>query len=551
VAWAQVHSRLMVPCYHLHPMQRRIGCRLFFRTASSDRGWYIRLKNHCCISTLCIALLSSFVVTPVVASDSLRIGSKRFTESYLLGEVLAGTVRKAGISSVEHKPGLGNTAILFAALKSGAIDIYPDYTGTVALELLRLPAVPTLDVINRHLAAHGLAAGVLLGFSNSYALAMQEEQAAHRNMRRISDLARFNTARLGLSAEFLNRRDGWPALSAAYDLRGLTPRGLDHGLAYEALAQGQIDVIDVYATDPKIARYRMRVLEDDRDFFPEYQALLIYRADLPQQRPRIWSALRSLQGSITASDMMQMNAAVELQGHDFAAVAGEWLRDKRTVQGSATRPALWATVFAPDLTRLTLEHLLLVGASLLLSVMTGIPLGIWAQRAPRAGRWILTLTGVLQTIPSLALLAFLIALLDRIGAVPAILALFLYALLPIVRNTEAALAGISRGMREAGQALGLTAWQQMRLIEMPLAMPGILAGIKIATVINVGTATIAAFIGAGGYGERIVAGLAVNDHQLLLAGAIPAAVLAIVLEWGFRGLERGLIAQRMQSAADR
>jgi len=552
VAWAQLHSRLMTPCYHLHTMQQRIGCRLFSRTASSDRSWYIHLKKQARIyRILCIALLSLLVVTQAIANDSLRIGSKRFTESYLLGEVLTGTVRNAGISSVEHKPGLGNTAILFAALKSGAIDIYPDYTGTVALELLRLPAVPTLDVINRHLAAHGLAAGVLLGFSNSYALAMQEKQAAQRSMRRISDLTHFNTARLGLSAEFLNRRDGWPALSAAYDLRGLTPRGLDHGLAYEALAQDQVDVIDVYTTDPKIARYRMRVLEDDRNFFPEYQSLLIYRADLPQQSPRIWSALQSLQDSITASDMMQMSAAVELQGRNFSEVAGEWLRDKRTTQGPTTRPALWDAVFGQDLARLTLEHLLLVGASLLLSVLTGIPLGIWAQRAPRAGRWILTFTGVLQTIPSLALLAFLIALLDRIGAVPAILALFLYALLPIVRNTEAALAGISRGMREAGQALGLTARQQVRLIEMPLAMPGILAGIKTATVINVGTATIAAFIGAGGFGERIVAGLAVNDHQLLLAGAIPAAVLAIVLEWGFRWLERRLIAQRMQSAAGR
>ncbi len=486
-----------------------------------------------------IGLLVTLVLLAAMpaAAETLRVGSKRFTESYILGEVIAGTVRDAGEIRVEHKPGLGNTAILFAALKSGAIDIYPDYTGTVALELLRLSSVPPLAELNRHLAPHGLAAGVFLGFSNTYALAMREDVAMRRGVRRISDLQGIADARLGLSAEFLNRKDGWTALRDAYDLKKLTARGLDHGVAYEALTQGQVDVIDVYATDPKIARYGLRVLEDDRRFFPGYEAVLVYRADVPQRYPISWIAVSRLERSISATDMMAMNAAAELHGRSFAAVAEEWLRDGRAAREPGKRP-LWAVLFGPDLLRLTVEHLLLVCASLLLSVLAGVPLGIWAYRVPRAGHWILALTGVLQTVPSLAMLAFLIALLGRIGAVPAILALFFYALLPIVRNTEAALAGIGRGMRDAGRALGLDGRQRMRLVEMPLAMPGILAGIKTAAVINVGTATIAAFIGAGGYGERIVAGLAINDHQLLLAGAIPAAMLAILLEWGFRRLER-------------
>lgn len=511
-------------------MGRRTARRSYFCAATTGHGLRI-----------CIFLLSLFVVAPAGADDGLRIGSKRFTESYLLGEVLAATVRHIDGIRVEHKPGLGNTAILFAALKSGAIDIYPDYTGTVALELLRLPAVPTLAEINRHLAPHGLAAGVLLGFSNAYALAMREEQAARLRVQRISDLSRMGKLRLGLSPEFLYRKDGWPALRTAYGLDGLKPRGLEHGLAYEALAQSNIDIIDVYTTDPKIGRYGLRLLEDDRAFFPDYQALLVYRADLPQRHPEAWAQISGLEGSITAADMMKMNAAVELDGRSFASVAGEWQRSTGTAQYPEAARSLWAVVFGADLPRLTLEHLLLVCGSLLLSIVTGIPLGIWAQRAPRAGYWVLTFAGVLQTVPSLALLAFLIALLDRIGAVPAILALFLYALLPIVRNTEIALRGVGRGMRDAGRALGLTNRQLMRRIELPLAMPGILAGIKTAAVINVGTATIAAFIGAGGYGERIVAGLAVNDHQLLLAGAIPAAALAIVLEWGFRSLEKRFI----------
>ncbi len=477
---------------------------------------------------------------PVGADDVLRVGSKRFTESYILGEVIARTVQPAAAHGVEHKPGLGSTAILFAALNSGAIDVYPDYTGTVALELLGLPVVPDLDELNRHLARHGLRAGVFLGFSNGYALAMREAQAARRDIRNISDLRRFSEARFGLSPEFLNRKDGWRALSSAYALTDLPVRGLEHGLAYAALARDQVDVIDVYTTDPKIARNQLRVLTDDQRFFPQYEALLIYRADLPQRHPAAWSSLAALQRSITAADMMTMNAAVELERRAFAEVASDWINKRKQSPGPATAPGLAATLFGDDLPRLAFEHLMLVCASLLLSVAVGVPLGVWAQRAPRAGFWVLMLTGVLQTIPSLALLAFLIAALGQIGAVPAILALFLYALLPVVRGTETALAGVGEDMRDAGRALGLGSRQLLTLIEAPLALPVVLAGIKTAAVINVGTATMAAFIGAGGFGERIVAGLAVNDHNLLLAGAIPAAVLALMLEGGLGWLERRL-----------
>lgn len=486
-----------------------------------------------------IMLLAVAVATPAAAAESLRIGSKRFTESYILGEIIAGTARRAGTADVEHRPGLGNSAILFSALQSGAIDLYPDYTGTVALELLGLTKVPPLPELNQLLAKHGLAAGVSLGFDNAYALAMPEKTAVRLGYTRISDLRGDRQLRAGLSPEFLNRKDGWPALRTAYGLDGLPVRVLEHGLAYEALARVQVDVIDVYTTDPKIAQQALRLLQDDRSVFPAYDALLVYRRDLPQRHPAAWAAIGQLQGTISTTAMRGMNAAVELEGRSFAAVAGDWLRGAATGLENGRR-TLAAVLLAPDLARLTVEHLLLVCGSLMLSISVGIPLGIWAQRAPRAGYWILAVTGVLQTVPSLALLAFLIAALGQIGAVPAILALFLYALLPIVRNTETALAGVGKGMLDAGRALGLDAWQCLRLVELPLALPGVLAGIKTAAVINVGTATMAAFIGAGGYGERIVAGLAVNDRDLLLAGAIPAAVLALAFEGLFLLLDRCL-----------
>jgi osmoprotectant transport system permease protein len=490
-------------------------------------------------ATVCAVIMMVMLVTAgaAVSAEPLRIGSKRFTESYILGEIIAATARRAGTADVQHRPGLGNSAILFAALQGGAIDLYPDYTGTVALELLGLEQVPPLPELNRMLAKHGLAAGVLLGFDNAYALAMPEAKAARSGYTRIADLRDAANLRAGLTPEFLKRRDGWPALRTAYGLDRVQVRGLEHGLAYDALARAEVDLIDVYTTDPKIERLALRLLRDDARVFPAYDALLVYRRDLPQRHPAAWAALGQLQGTISATTMRGMNAAVELEGRSFAAVADDWLegRDVGTGKGRST---LVEVLLAPDLLRLTAEHLLLVCGSLMLSILVGIPLGIWAQRAPRAGYWILAATGVLQTVPSLALLAFLIAVLGQIGALPAIVALFMYALLPIVRSTEAALAGIGKGMQDAGRALGLDAWQGLWLVELPLALPGVLAGIKTAAVINVGTATMAAFIGAGGYGERIVAGLAVNDRDLLLAGAIPAAVLALLFEGLFRLLDR-------------
>jgi osmoprotectant transport system permease protein len=169
-----------------------------------------------------------------------------------------------------------------------------------------------------------------------------------------------------------------------------------------------------------------------------------------------------------------------------------------------------------------------------------LPLGVLAAKVPRTGAVIFAIVGVVQTIPSLALLAFLIAIVGTIGVVPALIALFLYALLPIVRNTCTGLVAIPRGMRQAAMALGLRTRERMLLIELPLALPSILAGINTSAVINVGTATIAAFIGAGGYGERIASGLALNDNATLLAGAIPAAALALLVQGLFGLGERRL-----------
>lgn len=468
------------------------------------------------------------------AQDSpVVIGSKRFTESYLLGEIARESLARAGVAAT-HRQGLGNTAVLFEALKTGAIDAYPDYTGTIARELLKTDATD-IDALDRALASFGLGVAVPLGFENTYALAMRDEVGAREGITTIRDLTRNATLRVGLSPEFLHRADGWPGLARAYSLPQ-APAVLDHGLAYEALAAGRIDVMDIYSTDAKIARLKLRVLTDPKRYFPEYQAVFVYRLDLPARQPTAWAALRALAGRIDVRTMIAMNAEAELDHRDFGDIARRFLdaAPKATGAGQGLR----ARLFADDLSRLTGQHLLLVFGSLLAACVVGIPLGIVAAHVRSLAQPVLAVTGLIQTIPALALLAFLIPMTGAIGTVPALIAMFLYSLLPIVRATHTALTGIARSQREAAIALGLRPLQRLRLVELPLAASGILSGVKTSAVINVGTATIAAFIGAGGYGERITAGLALNDNTLLLAGAIPAAVLALVVHAAFELAER-------------
>ena len=500
-----------------------------------------------CQALLAIAI-ALVVGAQAWAADTLRVGSKRFTESYILGEVVRQTA--AAHTSAEHKQGLGNTAIVFEALKSGSIDVYPEYLGTISQEILKHTNAVSLEDINRELAPLGLAAGISLGFNNSYALAMRGKEkdgaGIGHGLAALSELAQYPSLRFGLSHEFIGRADGWPGLAKRYRLPQ-RPVGLDHGVAYEALSSGQVDVIDIYATDAKIRQYGLRVLRDDGGYFPRYDALLLYRRDIAQRFPQAWHALQGLQGRISESQMVTMNAAAELDGKSFTSIASTFLAP--ATRSSAAPQAdegtgLSSRLFDGQLWRLTREHLLLVMLSVLSATVVGVPLGIIAAFMPRLRHVVMAVVGILQTVPSLALLAMLIPLLGSIGLVPALIALFLYALLPIVRNTSIGMEQVPGGLRMAAQALGMTTGARLRHIDLPLALPVILAGIKTAAVMSVGTATIAAFIGAGGYGERIATGLAINDNDMLLAGALPAAALALVTQLVFDIIERLLPGYR-------
>ena len=489
----------------------------------------------------CIAglVLAASATASLAADDVLRVGSKRFTESYILGELLTQTASPH--VKAEHRQGLGNTAIVMAALRAGSIDVYPEYLGTIDLEILKNRQATSLAKMRAALAPLGLGVAVPLGFNNTYALAVR----ADTGVKTLSELARQPQLRFGLSHEFIGRADGWPGLAQRYAM-AQQPRGLDHGIAYEALAQRQVDVIDIYSTDAKIKRYALKVLEDDLGYFPRYDAVLLYRLDLPQRFPAAWQAIGKLEGRISEAQMIAMNAQVELEGKSFASVVAQWLAPGAAKAGASN--GLAAKLFGPDLWRLAYQHMLLVLVSVALACLVGIPLGILAATVPRLRQTVLALAGVLQTVPSLALLAMLIPLMGMIGTAPALVALFIYALLPVVRNTCTGIVGVPAGMRTAARALGLGPGQSLVHVELPLALPVLLAGVKTAAVMSVGTATIAAFIGAGGFGERITIGLALNDNDMLLAGAIPAAILALLTQLLFEAIERLGTAPQLRHA---
>lgn len=471
------------------------------------------------------------------AADTLRIGSKRFTESYILAALLARQAEATG-TATRVSQGLGNTAIVYAALQGGSIDLYPEYTGTIAQEILRRPQATSLSALQQALAPLGLGVAIPLGFNDGYALAVRADDARRLQLRTLADLARHPALRLGLSHEFLGRADGWKGLAAHYRLPQ-TPQALDHGLAYDALGRRQVDVIDIYTTDAQIARRGLQVLRDEDGYFPRYDAVVLYRLDVAQRFPAAWAALQRLEGRIDETRMAQLNARAEVDGVPFDVLAREALAPAAQDAGTAGRGFL-GKLLGPDLWRLTRQHLTLVVAAVALAVLAGVPLAVFAAERPRLRGLLLGTAGLLQTVPSLALLAMLISWMGVIGTAPALTALALYALLPVMRNTATGLASVPEGLRAAALALGLTPAQRMRQVELPLALPVLLAGVRTATSISIGTATIAAFIGAGGYGERIVTGLALNDRGLLLAGALPAALLALLSEGLFEWLERSL-----------
>jgi osmoprotectant transport system permease protein len=472
-------------------------------------------------------------------ASPIKVGSKVFTESVVLGEVATRALLASGIPAV-HRRELGGTRILWDALQRGDLDVYPEYTGTLAEEIFAGQVPVTLEAVGAALAARGVRVAAVLGFADSYALGMKEATAERLGIRSISDLARHPELRFAFSNEFLDRGDGWRALQQSYALPQRNVRGMDHDLAYRGLSSGAFEVTDLYSTDAEVQQLGLRVLEDDRRHFPDYQALLLLRQGAAT--PPVLAALSALQGRISVQDMVAMNARAKVGRVPEATVAADFLRSKGIDSAAPQLPGR-----ARRLLGYLRDHLVLVAVSLAGAVLFGLPLGVFAARRPRLGQVVLGAVGVLQTLPSLALLVLMIPLLG-IGAKPAIAALFLYGLLPVVRNTHAGLTGIPGELREAAEALGLSPMARLLHIELPLASPSILAGIQTSAVICVGTATLGALVGAGGFGQPILTGIRLDNVGLLLEGAVPAALLALVVQGSFELLGRLVIPRGLRLA---
>lgn len=467
------------------------------------------------------------------------VGSKKFTEAVLLGELAAQLGRGAGVRT-EHRKALGGTRVLWNALLAGEIDIYPEYTGTLMQEILAKHEIHDERQLQEVLNEYDVAMTKALGFNNTYAIGMRAPRAKQLNIHSISGLAGHPELRFGFGNEFMDRADGWPGLRAHYGLPQEDVTGLDHDLAYRGLDNGDIDATDLYSTDAEIGYYELAVLADDLSYFPEYRAVLLYRADLEQRAPQLVSAVRQLEGRIDQQAMRAMNARAKLDRIPEAQVAAAFLSTTLGLEPSVVQSNALC-----DLWRHSREHLILVAISLFAAIAVSIPLGIVAAKRQGPGQIILAVAGLIQTIPSLALLVFMIPLMG-IGGPPAIVALFLYSLLPIIRNTYTGLRDIPMEIRESAEALGLSAMARLRLVELPMAMPTILAGIKTSAVINVGTATLGALIGAGGYGQPILTGIRLDDMGLILQGAVPAAALALLVQGLFELSEHYLLPKGLR-----
>jgi osmoprotectant transport system permease protein len=508
--------------------------------------------------TVAVALAIT-IAQGVPPARPIIIASKPFGESYILCEMFAQLLEARGFR-VDRRPGLGATEIAFAALRTNAIDVYPEYTGTGLLAILgdttrRSPSQAFTRVATEFRRQYGARWLPPLGFENTYAISVRRETATRYALRTLSDLARVAPSLSGgFTADFIGRGDGLPGLSRAYGLRFREVKPLLGAVKYRALASGDVDVIDGYSTDGLIARYDLVVLVDDRRFFPPYEAAALVSPSLAADNPRAISVLSELSGRIDDTMMRSFNRRLEVDGVAVGVVAraaldtlglvvsktGEAPPSRGSVRASTWDSFVHETLDERGaLAQRTLRHLLLTSVSLVLAAIIAIPFGVALERRRQVAEPLVRATGILQTIPGIALLAFMIPPLG-IGTVPALVALFIYSLYPIVRNTYSGVRDADPVAVNAAHALGMTPGQVLRYVRLPLAAPTIMAGVRTAAVINVGTATLAAFIGAGGLGEPIVTGLALSDTGMILSGAVPAALLALLVDLALGACERAV-----------
>jgi osmoprotectant transport system permease protein len=503
-------------------------------------------KVHLC-SVLILFILLLCASLPATEQKKLTVGGKNFTEGFIISEIFAQLIEDKTDIKVERKFGLGGTFICFEALRRGEIDLYPEYTGTALIALMKHETVDSPEkahsLVKEHFGRKGLVILEPLGFNNTYTLTMPEEKARKLGIKTISDLVpHARGLDFYCTHEFIERPDGLKGMAGFYGLRFRSVSGMDPGLTYLAARQGKADVIDGFSTDGRIPAFHLMILDDDRHFFPPYHACPFIREDALKRCPGVDKVLNGLAGKISGEEMQKMNYAVDQLGLSYSEVAGNFLSRRGLISSHKGEPeatdSLWNLLLRrrADLFTLTVQHIELTAIAVCLAILIAVPLGIVMSRFGKLAGPIMQSVNIIQTLPSLALLGFMVPLFG-IGIVPAIIALFLYALLPIVSNTYTGLKQVDPSLLEAARAMGMKDYQILFKVEIPLALNVIMAGVRTSTVLNIGTATLAAFIGAGGLGAFILRGIAMSNNNLILAGAIPVSMLAILADWILKGVE--------------
>lgn len=506
--------------------------------------------------TILFSLLA-FWASSSTGKEPLVIGSKSFSESYLLGEMTALLLEEKFDQPVKRKLGLGGTKIALDALIHGGIHVYPDYSGTGYVMILKKsgesdPEKVLQEVRVAYLDRWSIVWSDPIGFNNTYALAVRRSDPRFKGITKISQLSNKVEDFVYAGAyEYMERKDGHAQFVKTYELN-FKPNNvisLNAGLMYSAIRDKKVDMIVAYSTDGRIKAYDLRLIKDDQKFFPPYFVSLLAQQNTLKSFPELHKVFDLMADLITEDEMTEMNDKVDRLNLPVKTVAREFLVSKGLLAeaGQVAKESPWGFVLKKKdyLLKLLWEHLLLSFTALTLALLVSIPAGIAMTRYERLAKIIFPFVNTVQTIPSLALLGFLIPIMG-IGFAPAIVALFLYSLLPLVRNTYTGILSVDPTYIEASKGIGLTNLQILTKVEIPLALPVILAGLRTAGVIVIGTTTLAALIGAGGFGDPIFRGVATVNSQLILLGAIPSALLAIFTDKLIGFAEKRLVSEGLK-----
>ncbi len=482
---------------------------------------------------LALSLTWHYTLAQSPNSDVIRIGGKVFTEQNILVDLIKIYLEDKGYKTQTQK-NLGGTFVAYEALKTGNLDLYVEYSGTSYHTIFKQEKIisenDTYLWLKERFKKENIYLFQDLGFSNSYALITVQNQ----NYQTMKDLVKDSpNLTIGFEHEFLSRPDGFSNMLKAYDYNFKNPKTMNVGLMYEALKTKQLDVGIGYSTDGRNKAFNLKILEDNLDFFPKYKAAILAKTSVLQNHKNLESELMALSGLITATDMIQMNYEVDALKKSSNLVAKNFLISKGLIAYSSLKLSHnFLGLSYPEIILIKnklLEHIEICFIALCFSILIGFSLGVLAFEFKPLKPLVFSFVNLLQTLPSLALFGFLIPFMG-IGFWPAMIALILYSILPLVHNVYIGLSEIDLDIIESCQAIGMTKLQILLQVRIPIAMPTLGAGLRTCTAIIIGTATVAAFIGAGGLGELIFQGISSLNHRMILLGAVPAALLALLAD---------------------